>query len=546
MSEVTTEPPHSVQDELDTTAPKLSRYERYSRALGLGARILGAAGCMYAGSLIGVAAGNNLVPIEVTAGNFEATVTMQPAFQPRGGSTINTPVGSARYARTHRGAEVVITPKLSEDVKSKDLLGKDTDLEQTVEATTAELRPKIGETALQTAEQTALFGIAGSMAGLMMFLGTQNVLQSVRSSEKQIHIPRSVALLGIVAIGATTVTPYTLTPYTTRNENYTNNVAYTGLIAEGYKYSENFQTYSHQLKDPIRQFFAINKVVEGLGGEKHAGDPDYCIYLASDPHGGGYRTLQELYEYDKQLDCTPITAILGDFGDWSYEFEKLRDSVTQLSDLNGTVMTIKGNHDSYDFIQYISEIPGIHDLTANNELKIKGVRFIGIPDPTFTPDTGETKAATQSNYDAGKTLAGNYKDTETPTVVIAHERVALEGFIENLNNTEALKSILFIAAGHSHTQRLDASFHNSGLLYVNPGSVTGGGLRLLDKARGPEGGRLSATTIYLTKTDGKLWVSGIAQLNENFAGDDKTYSVQSLSQEENTESGLRSNTTIPR
>jgi hypothetical protein len=97
---------------------------------------------MYAGSLVGVAAGNSLAPSEVTAGNFTATVTMQPAFQSRGGSTINTPVGSARYANTHQGAEVVITPKLNEDIRSEELLGEESDLERTIEATTAELRPK--------------------------------------------------------------------------------------------------------------------------------------------------------------------------------------------------------------------------------------------------------------------------------------------------------------------------------------------------------------------------------------------------------------------
>jgi predicted phosphodiesterase len=366
------------------------------------------------------------------------------------------------------------------------------------------------------------------MGGLLVFLGGQSVVRSVRSSEKRIHIPRSVALMGVVTLSATTIAPYTVTPYLTRNENYADSVAYTGLIAEGSRYSKNLETYSDQLKDPASQFFALNKVIEGLGEERHVGEPDYCIYLASDPHGGGYRTLEELYEYDKELGCTPITAILGDFGDWSYEFEKTRDSVTQLRDLKGTIFTVKGNHDSYEFIEYIGQQPGVHNLTTPEGHKVKGVRIIGIPDPSFTPKTGETEAATQSNYDAGKVLAGVYEDTGVPTIVVAHERVALEGFLKNLPDEGMVNNILFVAAGHSHTQRLDANFLDNGMLYVNPGSVTGGGLRLLDEARGPGGGRLSATTIYLTKTDGRLRVSGVAQLNENFAGDDKTYSVQSL------------------
>lgn len=529
----------------DQMADVFDQWQRIKRATGLAGRIMVAGACMYAGSLLGVAAGGAANPVEVTAGPSTIEVTMEPAFLPEGGSSLDTQIGQAVYPTTHQGARITATPYLDPSVEPEELLANGSDLEMVAKTTQRELESQIGEKSLETARNTLLYNWGGGALGLFVYCGLMTQFERIRQTQN-IKMPKKFVTTGVLAVGLITAVPYSVQPYLTRNENYAQNVELNGLLAQGRRYAENLPELSEQLRDPAFQFFSLNKAVEALGSSEND-EIVMCLYVVSDAHGGGYRVLRHLYQYDQENNCRKVTVVAGDFTDWGEAFENSRDAIRLLPGLPGEVLVVNGNHDSNATMQYIRQLTDVTDITQEAQ-SFNGVSFIGLEDPTFTPDTDGSNsareaadtAASEAGIEAGKTYRGTIK---SPTIVVAHRPGQAEAFIENLDE-EDKQWIIGAIAGHTHQLETSDSFAGSDIVYLNPGSVTGSGLRLFNPNTGEEN-PLSAATMYISKTDqGRFYIDKVGLLTEDFEAEDVTYSLWTPSSATSQEEG--SMETIPR
>lgn len=526
-----------------------SRFERVRQAAGLAARVAVAGSCMVAFGYLGVAAGNAVAPATVTAGPLSAEATMAPTLIPRGGTEIPTQVGSVLLPETHQGAPIEVSVALDGQQAARSFEER-RDLDAVTDTVEAELRPQIRSTVIETAGRSTAYNLAGNVTGLLAYAGLAAGAKRLRGSENSPQLRRSLAAFGVAATMVATAAPYSIQPAVTQRPNYGTTVEYTGLLVEGKEYIEDFDTYSRRFSNPLNQLLAIREITESLREQPELRDVEICLYLYADPHGGGYRLATELNEYDQEQDCIAISVVLGDLVDWGQSFENARDAITQLPQLKGRVFVVKGNHDSRNTMNTVADLEGVTDLGEEGEAEVGGVRFIGITDPTFTPNTdGSAQArelADEEAFQAGVRKGAAFIPNGKPVIVFAHRPDMLEGFLSQLDE-EAKRQIILVAAGHTHTAETSTSFQGDGIPYVNPGSVSGGMLRLVDPATG-EANPLSAATAYIVESPDEpgLRTGRVVTLSEDLVGEDRGIRVFTPTENADSDEGGAPQTTLPR
>lgn len=506
--------------------------ERLLKSVGRCGRATLAAACIYGGGVAGVATLNNLAPVETSAGPFEGEVTMSPLPTSGGGTRIETSIGSTQYPTTHQGSTVIIKAKIKDTFHPKSAFGKNGSIDE-IEQTKRQINKNIPEVTSQLIMRTAAANVAGGLLGAVTYLGLSASAEQVAASKRRNSSKKAAASYLALVLGVGLV-PYTIQPMATKNPNFSKQVRLTGLIAEGQKYSQNYQLYSEQLRSPSAEFFALNDIIDQLSKQPTmAQKPDVCLYIGSDPHGEGYRVLQTLANYDSSLGCRPITVISGDFSDWGAQFEVERPAITDLSRLPGAKIAVNGNHDSKYIMDAVAAEPGVNVLDNQLLTVDKQLSVLGITEPAFTPDDQEHQNTAPENYQNGKKLAKTVKPGDNQNnqlIIVAHEPAALNGYLENLPKDSPPP--LLVIAGHTHNLKISQKYAGVDTIYVNPGTVSGAGIRLVDPETKKQS-LLSAVSVHLKHNTSGWQVIRISQLEEDLRGQNKSFTSQVINSSDN-------------
>lgn len=524
---------------------------QFATRIRYAARTILAGTCMIGGGFIGVAAGNSLAPTTVEAGALSASVNMEPTILPDGGTEIPTQVGSVVLPDTHKGAGITVSVSLDGDAATR-TFEQSRDLETVARNIESELKPQIQSTVIETSGRSTLFHVAGNLAGALVYTGLMAGLEKVSSTP---HSKISRKAMGIAAASLAFISsaPYNIQPALTRNADFATNIEYTGLLSEADESISDYKQYAARFNNPLNQLFAVRQITERLSEQPELRDVEVCLYLYADPHGGGYRLATELNDNDKDKDCVAVSVVLGDLVDWGQSFENSRDSVTRLPRLKGRVLVIKGNHDSRNTMNAVDNLQGITDLGKTGEVTIGGIRFVGITDPTFTPDTDGSKGARveadEEAYQAGVRRGRDFVPDDKPMILFAHRENMIEGFFDGLDendqveNSDELKVIL-VAAGHTHELEISPDFDGTDALYVNPGSISGSMLRLTDPKTG-EQHPLSAAAVHIVDADSPQ-IGQVISLTEDFDGKNRSVGIYTPPTPQSSEEGGSATTTTPR
>jgi predicted phosphodiesterase len=135
---------------------------------------------------------------------------------------------------------------------------------------------------------------------------------------------------------------------------------------------------------------------------------------------------------------------------------------------------VRGNHDSRSITQpFLERQPNVEVLEQGEVVEVRGVRFAGTGDPTFTPNK-QVRAVSEANDDklrrAGERLREALRTEASPVdVVLVHQPKMAEPL---------LGAVPLILDGHVHER---GSRVQDGTLELTQGSSGGAGLRTLDR-----------------------------------------------------------------
>jgi hypothetical protein len=132
-------------------------------------------------------------------------------------------------------------------------------------------------------------------------------------------------------------------------------------------------------------------------------------------------------------------------------------------------------------------------LEGDRVLDVAGVRFLGSPDPRFTPDksTGDDEAPPEVLLAQGRALKAFVEDgaAAAPDVVLVHDPVAARPLYGE---------VPLILSGHTHRR---SSSTERGTHHLVGGSTGGAGLRALE---GEQVTPLEMSVLYLDRTTHRL------------------------------------------
>jgi predicted phosphodiesterase len=130
----------------------------------------------------------------------------------------------------------------------------------------------------------------------------------------------------------------------------------------------------------------------------------------------------------------------GDMGTWGLAFEPA--VARRVRDFHLPYLFVKGNHDSPDVVRAVAANPNAKVL-VNNAIEIKGIRFFGAGDPTFSPGEGYRYDDFERIKELRSVQVAHDLDLQTPPadVLLVHDpRLA----------TYALGHVPTVLDGHLH------------------------------------------------------------------------------------------------
>jgi predicted MPP superfamily phosphohydrolase len=157
--------------------------------------------------------------------------------------------------------------------------------------------------------------------------------------------------------------------------------------------------------------------------------------------------------------------------------------VRPIADLGRPYVFVKGNHDSVLTAAAVAEAPNAVVLDGT-PVDVAGLRFLGAPDPRFTPDQTTRGTADEDIRAATEDLAGEARRLNRPAdVVVFHDPTHAEQF----DGTVPL-----VLAGHAHDRQTVVL--DEGTRIMVQGSTGGAGLRALE---GEEPTPVTLSVLYL-------------------------------------------------
>lgn len=245
--------------------------------------------------------------------------------------------------------------------------------------------------------------------------------------------------------------------------------------------------YRDQLADLIRTATGVQRRVATLPGPP----PDDAIRLVhvSDIHLSPVafplaKALVEQYRADAVIDT-------GDLVDWGTPAENA--FAGQIPGLGVPYVYVKGNHDSTGIAAAVGRQPNAVVLdSAEASVDVAGLRFVGMPDPRFTPDktTGDDRAHHRVS-EAADVFAGRLRASGAAAdIALVHSPTAgraLEGLVP------------LVLAGDIH--RREARRYGDTTVLVQ-GSSGGAGLRGVQQDPPTP---FTLSVLYVDRATKRLW-----------------------------------------
>jgi len=190
----------------------------------------------------------------------------------------------------------------------------------------------------------------------------------------------------------------------------------------------------------------------------------------------------------KQFDVTAIVDS-GDIADHGTTAENAY--LTRIASLGVPYVYVRGNHDSTDTESAVKSQPNAVVLDGE-PVEVGGLRFVGLPDPRFTPD--------MTTRDNGDDVAVE-KQTEELAMIARTARPRADAVVfHDPTYAELLDgSAPLVLAGHAHKR--STRFMPEGTRLMVQGSTGGAGLRALE---GEEPTPVTLTVLYFDRETKEL------------------------------------------
>jgi predicted phosphodiesterase len=280
---------------------------------------------------------------------------------------------------------------------------------------------------------------------------------------------RRALLSGAVALGAVGLT-YGLT-FATFDRDAVQQPRYTGLltlapqvVGSAETITADFGAYVDQLAGLVTNVTRLYETAIALPTWSPTDDLTRVL-LVSDLHlnpaaWGVIRAVADQYDVDVIVDA-------GDIADHGTAPEARY--VEPISRLGRPYLFVKGNHDSVLIVRAVEAQPNAIVLD-HQPVTIAGLRFLGAPDPRFTPDQQTRGTAAEDVRRATEDLAERARFLPTPPdVLVFHDPTHADLFADTAP---------LVLAGHGH-RRQDIVLDDGTRIFMQ-GSTGGAGLRGLE------------------------------------------------------------------
>jgi predicted MPP superfamily phosphohydrolase len=318
---------------------------------------------------------------------------------------------------------------------------------------------------------------AAVRAGFVAVAGATIVAGLLLRSVRRGLIAGAVAVAAVA--GAYGLAAVTFDPDAAREPRFTGLLSSAPqLVASAEAIASNFDAYADQLARIVTNVGQLYDTTIALPTFAPDGETIRLLHV-SDLHLNPsawvvIRAVAEQYDVDAIVDT-------GDIADHGTAPESAY--VRPIADLGRPYLFVKGNHDSVVTAAAVAEAPNAVILDGS-PVEVAGLRFLGAPDPRFTPDQTTRGTADQDIRVASEELAERARRLFRPAdVVVFHDPTYSELF----DGAAPL-----VLAGHAHKRQTVVL--DSGTRIMVQGSTGGAGLRALE---GEEPTPVTLSVLYL-------------------------------------------------
>ncbi len=324
-------------------------------------------------------------------------------------------------------------------------------------------------TALDSLEQQLVSDLTDALMRATARAAVVAVIGAVIAGGIVLRSWRRALLSGAVAIAAVGAS-YGLA-WTTFDRQAVQEPSYSGLltmapqvIGSAEDIATDFGAYADQLASLVTNVTQLYNTALSLPTWQPTNDTIRLLHVADlhlNPAAWGViRAVADQFEVDVIVDS-------GDIADHGTAAESFY--VEQISTLDEPYLYVKGNHDSVLIQAAVANEPNATVLEGQ-PVSVAGLRFLGAPDPRFTPDQQTRGTADEDLREATAELAELSRQFPVrPDVLVFHDPTNAEMF----EDTAPL-----VLAGHAHSRR-EIVLGDGTTVFVQ-GSTGGAGLRGLE------------------------------------------------------------------
>lgn len=428
---------------------------------------------MLAVSLLGLVLGLTLFgAASASVGPVDTRLKASPGLS--GGLTVRVPPLGSIALRTHAGPlHLTVEVRRLDAAAARQIVDDPTLLSGFSRGVTQDVRRAL----LRVALTTVAASLAGAaLLGLLVYRSWRRALACAAIS------------LGLVA-GSVGTAALTLRRDALAEPTYSGLLASAPtVIGSAEDIAGNLTAYGAQLSALVGNVSRLYAAATALP-LLPAADSSTRILLVSDIHLNPsawpvIRSTVEQYDIDLVVDAGDLT----DHG------SSLEDAfAAPIGTLGVPYVYVKGNHDSRSTTAAVDRQKGTTVLRGE-PVTVAGLRFLGGPDPRFTPDQDSRKASEQENATVaatGDTLAATARTAFDPVdIAVVHDPVAaarLDGVVP------------LVLSGHTHKRKVETTA--AGTTMFTEGSTGGAGLRGLE---GDAPTPVELSVLYLDKTTRRL------------------------------------------
>lgn len=311
----------------------------------------------------------------------------------------------------------------------------------------------INQLLLESAIRTAAVALIGAVIAASL------VLRTVR------HSLLALAT-GVVSVGgAYGLAVLTFNPDSVREPTYTGLLELAPeVVGTAEDIASNFDAYAEQLASIVTGASALYNATLTLPTYR-PDDAAIKVLHVADLHLNVtswevIRAVANQYDVDVIVDA-------GDIADHGSAWESAY--VDEISTLGRPYIFVKGNHDSVATVAAVSAEPNAIILDGS-PIDIAGLRFIGAPDPRFTPDQSSRSTVDEDIENGTRELAEAAERLLKPADAIVYHDPEHADFFDGIAP--------LVLAGHKH-QRSTYLLDEGTRVFIQ-GSTGGSGLRALE------------------------------------------------------------------